>query len=59
MHMISCENEDSFLKWSSGSFQVLAAKFINEFNPYTYLVVCTLGLLSDDPTLTHCLLLDK
>jgi hypothetical protein len=28
-----CENEDSFIKWSGKSFQVLAIKYVNEFNP--------------------------
>ena len=32
-------NDVSFLKWSGSSFQVLAAKYLNEFRPY--LVVLT------------------
>jgi hypothetical protein len=37
---VNFKKENSFQKWSGKSFHVLAAKYLNEFNPY--LAVCSL-----------------
>jgi hypothetical protein len=34
IRFLNCGNEDSIIKWSGRSFHVLAAIYLNEFNPY-------------------------